>query len=439
MAESEAKPKERRRKGDGGIYFNPKTGNYEGSVEFPANAITGKRRRKKVYSKSESECISKKRALEQQVVKGEDLASERVDVKAWLEYWVEAVVKPRVKPKTLESYRGAVHLHLIPEIGKVKLGKLMPEHVRRMNASLIKKSPTGNPRIAQLSHAVLSKALNDAMRDGKVSRNVAALEPRPKRAPNTRTALTIPQVMKLMDHSRESGDPLESRWWAAFMTGARRGELLGLEWDRVHLDRGIINLSWQLQSLTRSHGCGEKKSSDGTWPCGRKRGSACPKKVWDIPADFEMRHLRDSLVLTRPKSAAGTRIVPINARLKQALQDHHDSTFWKENPFDLVWTDAREGLEGHPLSPRQDWQNWKDILKSAGLPDVPLHSTRHTTATIMRKAGVDVHTISKTIGHSDILVTDGYIHDNTDMATDAMNRLGDMFNLPSAGLSALPQ
>jgi hypothetical protein len=74
----------------------------------------------------------------------------------------------------------------------------------------------------------------------------------------------------------EAADDLASRWAAAFMTGAREGELLGLQWDRVDWNGKRLIIRWQLQQLSKAHGCGDQLVDDEgkNGPLALRQGSA---------------------------------------------------------------------------------------------------------------------------------------------------------------------
>jgi integrase len=195
--------------------------------------------------------------------------------------------------------------------------------------------------------------------------------------------------------------------------GARQGELLGLQWDRVDLDASEVNLSMQLQVINPSHGCGERHG-DGTWPCGFKRPGSCPKHKWDIRRGFKHEQLDGSLFLTPPKTKG--RIVPIPAPLLPML--HYEAARCGVNPHNLVWHHE----DGRPVDRFTDTNNWHAALKTAGLPSAPLHVARHTTATLLAHAGVPEPVGMAILGHASVQVHRGYAHDNIELSRGHMDR-----------------
>jgi integrase len=116
-------------------------------------------------------------------------------------------------------------------------------------------------------------------------------------------------------------------------------------------------------------------------------------------------------VWTRPKTRAGTRLIPLVPALVDILRQLD-----RDGP--LVFH-----LDGKPISQEVDQRAWKDLLIAANVPHAPQHSIRHSTATLLLEAGVDAHIVQSVIGHSDILTTHGYQHVSLDLARQAWGSL----------------
>ncbi|HUX70845.1 MAG TPA: site-specific integrase, partial [Cellulomonadaceae bacterium] len=265
------------------------------------------------------------------------------------------------------------------------------------------------------AHRILAKALTDAMREGRVPRNAATMLDAPTRARAVRPALTADDARTLL--LSVAGDPTQAVHWSiALLAGLRQGERLGLTRDAIDLEAGTLTVSWQLQRLKWAHGCGRQAGE--AWPCRRQRGGACPDRAVFIPADQEATQVYGGLWLTRPKTMSGWRQVPIAPELATILRLHLAAT----PPGDLGLILHRP--DGHPVDPRDDAAAWDTALRAADLPDVPLHSARHTTATLLYELGVDERTRMAILGHSSATTTAGYTHIATPLLADAMSRLG---------------
>jgi len=384
----------RRHRGDGAVYQRA-NGMWIGTVDLGIGG-DGKRRRKTVSSLDHATTLRKLRALHAAIEAGTLPSADRTTVAQWLDHWLNTIAKPRIRPSTFANYATMITHHVTPHIGAYRLTQLSPAQVRTWHRAVLDAHPTGRgERNAQLSHRILSRALTDAQAEGLILRNAAQLVSPPAPKASTRGALSAAHARLLLSTAEAGDDPMLSRWAAALMLGARQGELLGLTWDRVDLDRGLVDLAWQLQSVPQVHGCGDT--------CGHTRASACPQRRFDTPPGYESTLLHASLCLTRPKSKAGTRVVPIIAPLAVALEQHRMRA--PANEWNLVWTH-----NDRPIDRRADHRRWQAALDAAGLPAVPLHSARHSCATLLMEAGVDAHVVAAVLGHSDIVVTRQYQH-----------------------------
>jgi integrase len=400
-AKAIAKP--RRHRGDGSLYQRA-DGIWVGSVDLGTGG-DGKRRRKTVSSKDYAAAARKLREVRKLVDEGYT-ATSAPTVSQWLQRWSTEIAPARLKPRTLVGYLGEVK-HLEHHLGTRKLDRLTPAHVRELHRHLVESGR--KPSSVLKTHRVLAKALTDAVREGLIVRNVATLVDAPRLPDADTGALTAAQATHLLRCAHDNSDPMTTRWAAALLLGARQGELLGLTWDRVDVDHGTVDLAWQLQALPWTHGC------DGT--CERVR--RCTEPVLTVPTGFEHHPLDGVLALTRPKSRAGRRVIPLPAPLAVMLRHHRDDATRHPGHHDLVWTTPGGG----PIAPRTDYTAWTQALAAAGLPGVPLHAARHTTATILMQAGVDAHVVQQILGHSAVLTTRGYQHVSLELARVGMDGL----------------
>lgn len=402
-------PTKRRDRGEGGLYKRA-DGMWTGVVDL-GYGPDGKRRRRPVYSKVYKTAQRKLTELKAEVGRtGGNVPTASMTVEKWCAQWL---ANSRVKPTTMTVNRTTVSQYIIPAIGKRRLDRLAPQHVRELHAYVEAKGLS--PLTVHRAHRTLVKILKDAMTEGLVSRNVAGLVKAPDKGSTEQTVLDAEQAKTLL-RSRQ-GDRLLARWAASLLLGARQGEVIGMEWDRVDLETGVLDLSWQLQRLPFRHGCGGA--------CSVKRPGSCPMAELDVRPGFEHRRLEGGLALTRPKSAKGTRLIPIPAPMVAFLILHHTAQEADPNPHGLVFT--RE--DGRPLDPSLDNAAWHEALEAAGLPSVKLHAARHSTATLLLEAGVDTKVISAILGHSTVAVTQAYQHVDLTLAREAMARLGDMLAL----------
>jgi len=79
--------------------------------------------------------------------------------------------------------------------------------------------------------------------------------------------------------------------------------------------------------------------------------------------------------------------------------------------------------DGLPIARNEDWRDWKDLLKAAGVRDARVHDGRHTAGTLLIEQGVHVRTVQEILGHSRVTVTERYTHVASPMAQDAAERM----------------
>jgi len=387
----------RRAPGEGALYKRA-DGMWIGTVDLPPGE-DGKRRRRTVSSKDKATALQKLRKLHRQIEDGAiNPAKVTLTVDDWLKHWLDNIAARQLNPRTLQTYRSAVKKNISPHIGTTKLVKLTPAKIRSMHTQIV--SAGRSTRTAEIAHRILSKALKDAVREGLLTKNIAENVPAPKVLSKERGALTTDQARAVLKNAFDRGDSMATRYAAALLTGARQGELLGLQWDRVDLVNGTLDLSWQLQRL----------------PMKRDADPESPKR-FSVPAGFEHIPLYRGTALTRPKTAKSMRLIPLPMPLAALLAEYREAQI--PNEWGLVWVSE----QFRPIRPIDDLEAWRDALAAVGAPEVPIHAARHTTASLLMESGVDAHVIASIMGHSNIVTTRGYQHVSGDLARQALSAL----------------
>jgi len=387
-----------RGKGEGSIY-RQKDGLYAASIELPSHDGTRRRivRRRKLKKDAIIVLAEMTKALQERG----DLPTAGQTVAQWFAYWVEEISKEQDRPNTYSGYRVAVYNHIIPVIGNVKLEKLTAAHVRRVYSNMIDDKGLSSTT-ALHAHRTMSRSLKIAQREGRIGRNPAAMTDAPRKAVTKLEALDLTDALALLEHVAQD-EQMGARWATALLTGGRRGEVIGLEWDRV---TDVLDLSWQLLRLPITETDGKP----------------------DVPADYEYRHLVGGLYLTRPKSNKGWRIIPLVDPLKSILERHREMS--PPNPYGLVFMQGER-----PIDPDQDSKNWRVLLAESGITkNVRLHDVRHTTVDLLDLAGVPDDIIMEIVGHSTRQMTQQYkSRGNRERLTKAMQQLSALFSTPNEG------
>jgi integrase len=267
-----------------------------------------------------------------------------------------------ITARSAQRYRLLASRQISPHIGAKPLQKLSRLDIEGWHMAL---RNTGlAARTIGVAHRVLCKALSDAEGHGLVIKNVCRVERAPKvRAQETAIVRDIPALIEKIRGSR-----LYTLATVALFTGARLGEILALRDRNVDLDRGAITIAETLEDTT-VHGVRFKQ----------------------------------------PKSAAGVRTITLPAVAIQVLRDHRRELLerrlllgqGKLNPDDLLFAT----LEGKPLRTIRISTLWGELAERIGMPEITFHALRHTHASQLIAAGIDVVTVSKRLGHSSPAIT----------------------------------
>lgn len=263
---------------------------------------------------------------------------------------------------TYASYACLIRIHLIPELGHVPLAKLSPQQVQ---ALLNRKLASGlAPRRVAMIRGVLRTALNQALRWGLVARNVATLVTPPRAAHFEVRPLDPAQARAFLDAVR--GDRLEALYTVALALGLRQGEALGLRWDDVDVEAGVLHVRHALQRIDSKLQLVEPKSARS------RRTIVLP----DIVRDALRAH-----------------------RVRQAEQRLGVGAEWEETGF--VFTTAL----GRPLNDSNVTHMFQRHLARAGLPHQRFHDLRHACASLLLAQGVGPRVVMELLGHSQIALT----------------------------------
>jgi integrase len=351
----------------------------EGSIRFRADKklwvarimvgtrLDGKPDIRDVAARTQKEAREKLDALKRQAADGTLPSGETaaMSASAFLDRWL-ATVKPGLRPKTYRIYSQFVEIHYKPALGSKRLTKLSHDDVQAfLNAKRDEKRKRGKserqlaPRTVHHLYVVLGTALNWAVKKGYIAVSPMLRVDPPPVTTTEMVPLTPAQTTTLLDVAEAEGDPLLALWTLAALTGARKGELLGLTWDDIDLETGTLRIR--------------------------------PSAIRDL------------------KTPRSRRTLDLDADAVAALAAHRDRQTFARQMLGEAYDD--QGLVfaseiGTPLDPDNVSKRFKRALKAAGLPsETRLHDLRHGAATMLLEAGETVPTVSEYLGHASPAVT----------------------------------
>jgi integrase len=237
-----------------------------------------------------------------------------------------------------------------------------------------------SPRTVVIMLVVLSSALDDAMREGLVARNVARLVKRPGVEHHEMASWTPEQAGQFREHVRD--DRLVACWLLT-LAGLRRSEILGLRWSDVDLDAGTVSVA-QGRVVVEGRGTvtGDPKSKRS------RRALPMPADVLTALRAFKVRQAEERLALGERYPDTG--LVAVND-------------------------------DGSPIRPETYSNDFSRHAKDAGVPVIRLHDVRHTAATMLLDGGTTPSATAKWLGHDPAITLRVYGH----VYDDALAAAGD--------------
>jgi integrase len=308
----------------------------------------------------------------------------------YLTEWL-AAMESNVVDTTFRAYEQSMRNWVVPRLGSVRLAEVSPMHLRSLQTELLRDGRIdGNgglaPRSVASCRRVLSQALKDAVRWGLLIRNpMDAVDP-PRVVDAEMVTWSDTQARAFLD--AVAGDRLYAMWVLFLTTGVRRGELAGLRWGDVELDRATMAIV-------------------------RNRVSAGRGKA---------------VSTHQPKTRRGRRNVALDVTSVEVLRAHRTAQLEERMRLGSAWVDSGYvfcSIDGAALHPDTITATFKSIIRNLDVPQIRLHDLRHTSATLALKAGIHPKVVSERLGHSTVSITlDLYSHVLDGMQAEAAEQIG---------------
>ncbi|MFF6888844.1 tyrosine-type recombinase/integrase [Streptomyces sp. NPDC012421] len=380
------KRKKARANGEGTIYQR-KDGRWEAAGYVLA--ANGTRKRVRVYGTTRKNAADKLAAKIADSNRGLPVATADSTVGDYLTYWLGSVAVHRLRENTHTRYAACVRLHLIPGLGTKKVARLTAKDVRifldrlritcqcctqaldaeRKRCCAVGECCQKRPSALTVTyvHSVLKSALEHAVREDELPRNVARNVKTTTHQPRRFRPLTAAEARQFLDAAR--ADRLHALYELALRTGLRKGELLGLHWEDLDLATGTASIRRSLQR-TRTGG---------------------------------LTHLPT-------KTRASERRIALPTECLHSLKKHQERQDKERETASSAWQDSSLVFTtpmGRPLDPANPTRRFRSFLNRAGLRRIRFHDLPHSTATLLLEQGVDLVVIKELLGHAHIGVTAG--------------------------------
>lgn len=377
----------RRANGEGNLRKR-KDGRWEGRYTAGRDPETGRAIYKNVLGKTQGEAkVKLKQAIEE--AKGLDAAKVgRYSVGQWMEVWFEHYAKVKVRPSSHQTYRGYIDNHIKTNIGEIPLEKLTSLELQKLYKKLLeggrveriesRKQAKGlSAKTVRNIHQIISSAMNLAKEQRLITANPADGCALPRLEHREMQTLPVEQLQSFLREAKDSG--VFELYYLELATGLRRGELLGLKWEDIDLERGDLRVRRQIARIN-----GE---------------------VVEAPL----------------KTKNAYRTLPLAEDTIDVLEAQRKKT------GDSSW--VFPSPTGGPISPDSVLHMLHRVLKRAGLPRVRFHDLRHTFATLALQNGVDIKTVSGMLGHFSAGFTlDTYAHVTSAAQRQAAQTMGNVLS-----------
>jgi integrase len=361
-----------------------KAGGWEVRLSIGIDPRTGRRRQISRYvsgTRAEAEQVLLRLRLEQG--DGRQIEAERATVADLLTTWLSSV-ETRLSPTTLRGYRSIVAKYVIPAIGSVSLRRLTGADLDRLYRDLEQRGGTRtsglSPTTVRQTHAVLRRALGQAVKWGWLERNPATLASPPTARRHELTPPTPGTAADLVVAARADDDDLADFICLAITTGARRSELCALQWDDVDEVAALLHV----RRAVVERGPGDLVVKD-------TKTHAARRVALDAGTLGVLRARR--VRVAERALAAGAPLGP--------------------------WVFSDDAAQRHVQHPGRMTERFRRLVGRTGNAGVRLHDLRHLAATSLIDAGVPIPTVSKRLGHRDTATTlNVYAHavEHTDRA-----------------------
>ena len=365
--------------------------------------------RKTVYGKSRPEVKKKLKEWQEDVIKGEYVDVNKLTVGEWLDGWLKEYALPSVRQSTYVSYEGNTRLHVKPEIGDIKLQSLSNDNLQRLfnvlqqSGNKVSKNKGLSPKTLHNIYNMLHAALDQAIINKKIKFNPIMGVKLPKIEDPEMRVFTRKEQGALTDAALNSPELQAFGIIFDLSTGVRVGELVGLKWGDLNLEKHTVMVRRTVERLM-------KINAEETEPS-------------------------TEIVIGPPKTKKSIREIPLFSEIWNDLMKYKKRQDELKEQYPGVYDDQDYIFcfpDGRLIEPRTYADLFDRTIKKAKIKKANIHSMRHTFATRALESGMDINTLSVLLGHSHPSITlNRYGHVLPNQKKSSMNRMSNFYSAES--------
>lgn len=353
-----------RRMNQEGSFNKRKDGRWEGKIQLDGHRYC-------VYGKTRAEASNKLEELKKRFDEGIQIRPDNYSLQEWMQNWLNNCAKLKLASNTWLNYEMNIRVHILPELGHIKIQKLTPTHVQEF---IRKKLDSGlSQRSVQIMRNILHSALQQAIAELILSKNVVD---------NVTVVVKIKKEMRIMNAeqlkallSEAQGHKFYPLLLLLATSALRRSEAIGLQWNDINwhdnsakIQRGIVKV--------------------GTY----------------------------GYAISETKTATSRRLIPLHPLVIEELKIHRKHQIEEMGNVEFIFSRP----DGQPIFPETVYDFIKRIGRKLDMGWITVHCIRHSVATLLLKENPKV--ASEFLGHSSINVTmDIYSHVSPGMKQQALN------------------
>jgi integrase len=299
---------------------------------------------------------------------------------AFLDSWLEAAAKPRLRETSYRDYKSLLRRYIRPILGQRNLTAICPLDIQGVYQQLVERGLSA--RTVQYTHSVLRSAMRQAVRWRLLLEDPSEAAQLPRLRRREMQVLNAEQSRMFLETVLKT--PYGVVFAMALTTGMRPSEYLALKWQDIDWERGTVGVVRTLEKVR------------GGWR------------------------------FAETKRARSRRIIKFQDWVLETLKNLQAIT---------TRPSGSSRPDGHPIYSDKLAKRFKAILGQNGLPIIRLYDLRHTAATLALSAGVPPKVVAEQLGHASAAFTlDVYSHLLPHMQEEAVVKVGQIL----AGPGLLP-